>query len=561
MTKYLSDIEIAQKAKLKPIKEVAKSIGLEDSDLILYGEYKAKIKISTINRIFADKKKDAKLILVSAITPTSAGEGKTTVSIGLAQALKLIGKSVNVALREPSLGPCLGIKGGATGGGFSQVLPMEDINLHFTGDFHSITTANNLISAVLDNSLHFKSNININPRDISWKRVMDMNERALRDIVVGLGGKANSIPRESGFDITAASEIMAILCLSNSYSELKEKISNILLGFTNDSKPVFVKDLKVQGAVTALLKEALLPNLVQTTENGAAFIHGGPFANIAQGANSIMSTKLAMKCANYTITEAGFGFDLGAEKFFDIVCHYGKFKPSAVVIVATIRALKMHGGIAKKDIGEPNSKAVWKGRWNLEKHLESAEKFGMKPIVAINKFVTDTEEEINAVKQICEKNQAEFAVANIWEEGGKGGVELAKIVAEMADSTKCNYRRLYDLDASVEDKIEKIAKEVYGAKGIELHPKAKKNLLIIKKLGYDKLPICIAKTQNSLSDNKDLIRRPTDFTINVREILISAGAGFLVPLTGEIMRMPGLPRVPAAELIDIDDDGNISGLF
>lgn len=561
MEKYLSDIEIAQKAKLKPIKEIAKSIGLEESDLIPYGEHKAKIKISTINRIFAEKKKDAKLILVSAITPTPAGEGKTTVSIGLTQGLRQIGKNANVALREPSLGPCLGMKGGATGGGFSQVLPMEDINLHFTGDLHAITTANNLISAALDNSLHFKSELNINPRDVSWKRVMDMNERALRDIVIGLGGKGNSVPRESGFDITAASEIMAILCLSNSYSELKEKIGNILLGFTNDNKPVLVKDLNVEGAVTALLKEALLPNLVQTTENGAAFIHGGPFANIAQGANSIMATKLAMKCADYTVTEAGFGFDLGAEKFFDIVCHYGKFKPSVVVVVATIRALKMHGGIAKQDLGQENAKAVWEGRGNLEKHLESAKKFGMTPIVAINKFVTDSEDEINAVKEICDKNGAEFAVANIWEEGGKGGKELAQKVAEMADSDRCNYQRLYDLDMSVEEKIEKVAKEVYGANGIELHVQAKKDLRKIKKLGYDKLPICIAKTQNSLSDNKKLIGRPTDFTINVREILISAGAGFLVPLTGEIMRMPGLPKVPAAEQIDIDDEGNISGLF
>ncbi len=562
MPELLSDIEIAQKAQLLPITEVAQQIGLTADDLILYGNYKAKIKMSTIRRIFDEKRKPGKLVLVSAITPTPAGEGKTTVSIGLTQALKYIGKNATAALREPSLGPVLGRKGGAAGGGYSQVLPMEDINLHFTGDLHAITTAHNLISAALDNYLHFnKGEKRLSVREISWPRVMDMNDRALRDIVIGLGGKSNSIPRETGFDITAASEIMAILCLSLSYSELKEKISNILLGFTEDREPFRVKDLNVQGAVTALLKDALLPNLVQTLENGPAFVHGGPFANIAQGTNSILSTKLALQLADYVVTEAGFGFDLGAEKFFDIVSPYGGLCPSAVVLVVTARALKMHGGVPLEEVNQPNPQAIMNGRGNLEKHIENMRKFGMQSIVAINRFIGDTEEEIRMVEQICQENQIDYAVVNVWEEGGKGGVELAEKVINMVQGEKCRYHQLYDWNLPVEEKIMKIAGEIYGARAVDYTSRARRQLKDIYKLGYDKLPVCIAKTQQSLSDNPKLLGRPKDFLVTVREIIISAGAGFLVPLTGDILRMPGLPRIPAAERIDIDDEGNISGLF
>ncbi len=562
MPELLSDIEIAQKAQLLPITEVAQQIGLTANDLILYGDYKAKIKMSTIRRIFDEKRKPGKLVLVSAITPTPAGEGKTTVSIGLTQALKYIGKNATAALREPSLGPVLGRKGGAAGGGYSQVLPMEDINLHFTGDLHAITTAHNLISAALDNYLHFnKGEKRLSVREISWPRVMDMNDRALRDIVIGLGGKSNSIPRETGFDITAASEIMAILCLSLSYSELKEKISNILLGFTEDREPFRVKDLNVQGAVTALLKDALLPNLVQTLENGPAFVHGGPFANIAQGTNSILSTKLALQLADYVVTEAGFGFDLGAEKFFDIVSPYGGLCPSAVVLVVTARALKMHGGVPLEEVNQPNPHAIMNGRGNLEKHIENMRKFGMQSIVAINRFIGDTEEEIRMVEQICQENQIDYAVVNVWEEGGKGGVELAEKVINMVQGEKCRYHQLYDWNLPVEEKIMKIAGEIYGARAVDYTSRARRQLKDIYKLGYDKLPVCIAKTQQSLSDNPKLLGRPKDFLVTVREIIISAGAGFLVPLTGDILRMPGLPRIPAAERIDIDDEGNISGLF
>ncbi|MCC7429840.1 formate--tetrahydrofolate ligase [bacterium] len=557
----LSDILIAQKAKLLPVTEIAKQIGLTEDDLIFYGAYKAKIKMSSIKRIFAEKRNEAKLILVSAITPTPAGEGKTTVSIGLTQALKILGKNAVAALREPSLGPCLGMKGGATGGGFSQVLPMEDINLHFTGDIHAVTTAHNLISAALDNHLHFGNKKDFAMRSLTWKRVMDLNDRALRDIVIGLGGKKNSVPRQTGFDITAASEVMAILCLSLSYSELKEKLGKIMLGYNHSEKPVFLRDLGIQGAVASLLKDALQPNLVQTTENGPAFIHGGPFANIAQGANSILATKLAMKTSDFTITEAGFGFDLGAEKFFDIVCRYGNFCPSAVVLVATVRALKMHGGVAKKDLLTSNPEAVLKGKGNIEKHIENVKKFGIKPIVAINRFVTDSDEELKVVREICERSDAEFSVVNFWEQGGKGGTELAEKVIDVVEAKKCVYKPLYELDLRVEDKIQKIAKEIYGAEAVDFLPKAKNDLKMIYKNGFDKLPVCVAKTQSSLSDNPELLGRPKDFLVTVREILISAGAGFLVPLTGEIMRMPGLPKKPAAESIDIDDEGNISGLF
>ena len=562
MSTMLSDIEIARQAHLLPIWEVAQQIGLSREDLILYGDYKAKIKMESIRRIFNEKRSSGKLILVSAITPTPAGEGKTTVSIGLTQALKYIGTNATAALREPSLGPVLGRKGGAAGGGYSQVLPMEDINLHFTGDLHAITAAHNLISAALDNYLHFnKGEKRLSVREISWPRVMDMNDRALRDIVIGLGGRTNSIPRETGFDITAASEIMAILCLSRSYSELKEKISNILLGFTEDREPFRVSDLNIQGAVTALLKDALLPNLVQTIENGPAFIHGGPFANIAQGTNSIISTRLALQLADYVITEAGFGFDLGAEKFFDIVSPYGGLCPSAVVLVVTARALKMHGGVPLQEVNQPNPEAILKGRGNLEKHIENMRKFGMQAIVAINRFTEDTEEEIRTIARICEENGIDYAVVNVWEQGGKGGVTLAEKVVEMVQGEKCHYHQLYDWNLPVEEKILTIASEIYGARAVDYTSRAKRQLKDIYKLGYDKLPVCIAKTQQSLSDNPKLLGRPKDFLVTVREIVISAGAGFLVPLTGDILRMPGLPRTPAAEKIDIDDEGHITGLF
>ena len=465
-----------------------------------------------------------------------------------------------LALREPSLGPCLGMKGGATGGGRAQVLPMEDINLHFTGDLHAVTAAHNLISAALDSHLHFSDLRGISSRKITWKRVLDMNDRALRDIVIGLGGAQNSVPRQSGFDITAASEVMAVLCLSLSYSELKEKIGNIVLGFTEENQPITVKQLKIEGAVATLLKDALLPNIVQTMEGNPAFIHGGPFANIAQGANSIMATKLAMHLSDYVITEAGFGFDLGAEKFFDIVCRYGNFHPATVVLVATARALKMHGGMPKTDLKTPNPEAVLAGRGNLEKHIENIRKFGLKPVVALNRFVTDTEEELEALALICREKGAAFPRINSWEEVGSGATELARLDADVADANQVKFTPLYDWEMPVEKKIERIATEVYGASHVDFLPQAKKDLKIINEFGYNNLPICVAKTQNSLSDNPQLLGRPKDFLVTVREIIISAGAGFLVPLTGNIMRMPGLPRNPAAEGIDIDDAGNITGL-
>ena len=560
MSDYKSDIEIAREAKLRPIAEIAGKIGLNPGDLIAYGEHKAKIKMRSIQRLFAETPANGKLILVSAITPTPAGEGKTTTSIGLAEGFGKIGKKVALALREPSLGPCLGMKGGATGGGRAQVLPMEDINLHFTGDLHAVTAAHNLISAALDSHLHFSDLRGISSRKITWKRVLDMNDRALRDIVIGLGGAQNSVPRQSRFDITAASEVMAVLCLSLSYSELKEKIGNIVLGFTEENQPITVKQLKIEGAVATLLKDALLPNIVQTMEGNPAFIHGGPFANIAQGANSIMATKLAMHLSDYVITEAGFGFDLGAEKFFDIVCRYGNFHPATVVLVATARALKMHGGMPKTDLKTPNPEAVLAGRGNLEKHIENIRKFGLKPVVALNRFVTDTEEELEALALICREKGAAFARINSWEEGGGGATELARLVADVADANQVKFTPLYDWEMPVEKKIERIATEVYGASHVDFLPQAKKDLKIINEFGYNNLPICVAKTQNSLSDNPQLLGRPKDFLVTVREIIISAGAGFLVPLTGNIMRMPGLPRNPAAEGIDIDDAGNITGL-
>ncbi len=554
-----SDLDISREIELKHINEIAAKLGLSPDDLDLYGNYKAKVRYTALKRI--EDNPMGKLILVSAITPTPAGEGKTTVSIGLAQALNRIGKRATVAIREPSLGPVFGIKGGAAGGGWSQVLPMEDINLHFTGDFHAITSANNTLAALLDNHIYFDNELNIDPRRLTWKRVLDVNDRMLRDIVIGLGGSKQGFPREDGFDITPASEIMAILCLSNNMDELKERIGNITIGFTYEGVPVKVSQLGYEGALAALLKDALKPNIVQTIENTPAFVHGGPFANIAQGANSILATKTALRLSEYVVTEAGFGFDLGAEKFFDLVCKYGKFCTDAVVLVATVRALKMHGGVKYKDVSQPNPKAVEAGLPNLAKHLENIHKFGMKSIVAINRFPTDTDEELKIVKEFAKSQAFDVSIVEFHSKGGKGGLELAEHVIKLVDKEACQLHSLYDWNQPVEDKIFRVASEVYGAQKVDYTSEAKADLKKINKYGYDKLPVCIAKTQKSLSDNPELLGRPKDFLVTVREILISSGAGFLVPITGDIMRMPGLPKHPSAEVIDVEHDGNISGLF
>ncbi len=554
-----TDQEIAREIKMEHIDAIAAGIGLAPEDLEHYGEYKAKVRFSALERIKDNP--PGKLILVSAITPTPAGEGKTTVSIGLSQALNLKGKRSIVAIREPSLGPVFGIKGGAAGGGWSQVLPMEDINLHFTGDFHAITTANNTLAALVDNYIYYDNELNIDPRRITWKRVLDVNDRMLRKIVIGLGGSKQGFPREDGFDITPASEIMAILCLANNMEDLKEKIGNITVGYSYSGEPVHVRQLGYEGAIAALLKDALQPNLVQTTENTPAFVHGGPFANIAQGANSIIATKAALRLSEYVVTEAGFGFDLGAEKFFDLVCRYGQFCTDAVVLVATIRALKLHGGKKLKDISEPDTAAVEAGLPNLAKHLENINKFGMKSIVAINRFPTDTEEEIKLVRDFVASQGFESSVANFHAQGGKGGLELAQQVIGMVDKEVCHYHGLYNWDSPVEDKIFTVASQIYGAQKVDYTAEAKADLKKINKYGFDKLPICIAKTQKSLSDNPELIGRPKDFLVTVREIVVASGAGFLVPITGEIMRMPGLPKHPSAETIDVEGDGDISGLF
>lgn len=555
----LTDLEIGQLTKLKHIDEIAAKIGLSPQDIDHYGDYKAKIRYSTL---FAHENNPmGKLILVSAITPTPAGEGKTTVAIGLSQALNRIGKKSIVALREPSLGPVFGIKGGAAGGGWSQVLPMEDINLHFTGDFHAITAANNTLAALVDNHIYFDNELNIDPRRITWKRVLDVNDRMLRHVVIGLGGSKQGFPRENGFDITAASEIMAILCLSNNMDELKQRIGKITIGFTFGGEPVFVHQLGIEGAISALLKDALKPNLVQTTENTPALVHGGPFANIAQGANSVLATKTALRLSDYVVTEAGFGFDLGAEKFFDLVCKYGGFCTNAVVLVATVRALKIHGGVKVKDLAVPNPKAVTDGLVNLAKHLENINKFGMKSVVAINRFPTDTPEELQIVKDFVHQSGFDASVVEYFTKGSEGGLELAEKVVEIVDKDICQYHGLYDWNSPVEDKIFTIASEIYGAQKVDYSAEAKTDLKKINKYGFDKLPICIAKTQKSLSDNPELIGRPKDFLVTVREIVIASGAGFLVPITGEIMRMPGLPKKPSAGAIDVEPDGNISGLF
>lgn len=555
----LTDLEIGQLTKLKNIDEIAAKIGLSPQDIDHYGDYKAKIRYSAL---FANENNPmGKLILVSAITPTPAGEGKTTVSIGLSQAINRLGKKSIVALREPSLGPVFGIKGGAAGGGWSQVLPMEDINLHFTGDFHAVTAANNTLAALIDNHIYFDNELNIDPRRITWKRVLDVNDRMLRNVVIGLGGSKQGFPRENGFDITPASEIMAILCLSNNMDELKERIGNITFGFTYEGEPVKVNQLKIEGAIAALLKDALKPNLVQTTENTPALVHGGPFANIAQGANSVLATKTALRLSDYVVTEAGFGFDLGAEKFFDLVCKYGGFCTNAVVLVATIRALKVHGGVRVKDLNTPNHQAVTEGLANLGKHLENIHKFGMKSIVAINRFPSDTEEELQIVQDFVHHNGFEASVVEYFTKGGEGGIELAQKVVQMVDEDVCQYHGLYDWNNLVEDKIFTIASEIYGAQKVDYTADAKADLKKINKYGFDKLPICIAKTQKSLSDNPELIGRPKDFLVTVREIVIASGAGFLIPITGEIMRMPGLPKKPSAGAINVESDGNISGLF
>ena len=553
----MTDLEIARTIKMQPIADVAKKLGIDPDDLELYGKYKAKLPLKYI-----DRNKFGKLVLVSAISPTPAGEGKTTVSIGLSQGLNRIGKKSVVVLREPSLGPVFGIKGGATGGGYSQVLPMEDINLHFTGDFAAIEKAHNLLAALIDNNIQSKTrSLGLDPRTISWKRVMDMNDRSLRTIVAGLGGTTHGIPRETGFDITAASEVMAILCLSKNMEDLKERLGRIFIGFTFDKKPIFAKDLKAQGAMAALLKDAIKPNLVQTIEGTPAIIHGGPFANIAQGTNTVIATQTAMSLTDFTVTEAGFGFDLGAEKFLDIKCRSAKLSPNAAVLVATVRALKYHGGMSLKDIKTPNVDALAKGIVNLEKHVENIRLFSLNPVVAINRFVTDSQEELDFILNFCKSKNIPATVADVWAKGGEGAETLAKLVVEATKDCCPNFAPLYPLTDTVEQKIETIAKKIYGAEAVDYTAKAKNDLKKIENLGLGGLAICMAKTQKSLSDNPDLLGRPKDFVITVREIEIASGAGFLVPITGEIMRMPGLPEEPSSERIDIDNDGNISGLF
>lgn len=555
----MTDLEIARKSEVLPIQKIAEKLNIAAEDLEPYGRYKAKIPLSLIDN---DKAKKAKLILVSAISPTPAGEGKTTVSIGLSDGLNRVGKKAMAVLREPSLGPVFGIKGGATGGGYSQVLPMEDINLHFTGDFAAIEKANNLLSAMIDNNIqNAKVSVGLDPRTVAWKRVMDMNDRALRNIVVGLGGTTSGVPRETGFDITAASEIMAILCLSNDMDDLKHRLGNIFVGYTYDKKPIYARDLNAQGAMATLLKDALKPNLVQTLEGNPVILHGGPFANIAQGTNTILATRMGMSLSDYVVTEAGFGFDLGGEKFLDIKCRAAGFEPAAVVIVATIRALKYHGGAGLDKLTEPDADAVQKGIVNLEKHLENVRHFGIEPVVAINRFATDSEDEIDVVKKACEAKGVKAVDANVWGEGGAGGEALAKAVAEVADKGEADFKPLYDLESSVEEKIETIATKIYGASKVEYAPKAKADLKRIANLGLENLAVCMAKTQKSLSDDPKWIGRPENFTLSIREIEVAAGAGFLIPITGTMMRMPGLPAHPAAENIDIDSEGNISGLF
>lgn len=554
-----SDIEIAQEAKMLPIKEVAKSLGIEEDDLELYGKYKAKLSEDYLKKI--QNNGDGKLILVTAINPTPAGEGKTTTSIGLAQAMAKLDKKAILALREPSLGPCFGIKGGAAGGGYSQVVPMEELNLHFTGDFHAITAANNLLAAMLDNHIHQGNEKRIDTRSVVWKRCVDMNDRALRNVVVGLGEKTDGFVREDHFVITVASEIMAVLCLASDLKDLKKRLARIVIAYDLDGNPVTADDIKAVGAMTALLKDAIKPNLIQTLEHTPALVHGGPFANIAHGCNSVIATKAALKMADYVITEAGFGADLGAEKFFDIKCRAAGLKPDAAVLVATIRALKYNGGVKKEDLSGEDLEALKKGIVNLEKHIENLKLYGVPVVVTLNAFSSDTDAEVEFVRNFCKERDCDLALSKVWEHGGEGGIELAKKVLDTIENRKSDFKPLYDLDISIDEKINTIARRIYGADGVSYSSKAKKQMEELEKLGFGSFPICIAKTQYSLSDDQTLLGRPEGFDINVREIYVSAGAGFIVAVTGNIMTMPGLSKNPAAYSIDVDENGKITGLF
>lgn len=555
----LTDVQIAQGAQMKPIKEIAYQLGLSEDDLELYGKYKAKISLETIEKV--KEREDGKLILVTAINPTPAGEGKTTTMIGLSQALNKLGKKSIVAMREPSLGPCFGVKGGAAGGGYAQVVPMEDINLHFTGDIHAITTANNLIAAMLDNSIQQGNPLDIDTRQIVWKRCVDLNDRALRHIVVGLGGKVNGVPREDGFDISVASEVMGILCLATSLEDLKQRAGRMIVAYNRAGEPVTVDDIKATGAVTLLLKDAIKPNLVQTLDHTPVFVHGGPFANIAHGCNSVMATQLALKLGDYAITEAGFGADLGAEKFLDIKCRQADMKPDAVVIVATVRALKMHGGVAKKDLGEENLEALRKGIENLEKHIENIAKYNLPSVVAINAFPTDTEAELTLLDEICKSKGVDVAISQVWAKGADGGVELAETLLKVLETKKAAFSPIYDLELPIAEKIQTIAREIYGAEDVIFTKKVVNKMKTYTEQGLGQLPICIAKTQYSLSDDPTLLGRPEGFTVTISDLIPNAGAGFLVAISGDIMRMPGLPKVPAAANMDIEEDGTIVGLF
>ncbi len=555
----LSDIQIAQKAELKPIREIAEKLGIPEKHLIPYGHTKAKVDLRYFDEL-ADRP-DGKLVLVTATTPTPAGEGKTTTTIGLTQAMVQMGKSAMLCLREPSLGPCFGVKGGAAGGGYSQVLPMEDINLHFTGDIHAVSTAHNLLSAMIDNHLQQGNELGIDPRRITWRRVVDMNDRALRHAVIGLGGKPHGIPRESGFDISVSSEVMAILCLSKDLKDLKERLGRIVVGYTWSGDAVTAADLKAHGAMAALLKDALNPNLVQTIEHVPAFVHGGPFANIAHGTNSIIATKMALKLTDYAVVEAGFASDLGAEKFMDIVSRHAGFHPDAVVLVTTVRALKMHGGVAKENLGKENLEALRKGAENLEAHIDILSRFDVPVVVALNRFTSDTEAEIEAVRVAAERHGARIALSEVWEKGGAGGIDLAEAVLEAIESGKNGYHPLYRLELPIREKIETIAKDVYGADGVDYTDAAARTIVELEEKGFGNLPVCMAKTQMSLTDDPLKKGRPRGFRINVREVRLSAGAGFIVPICGSIMTMPGLPKIPAAEVIDVDDEGHILNLF
>ncbi len=554
-----ADIEIAQEAELKPIGEIAEQLDIQEDELELYGKYKAKLSDELMERI--KDQPDGKLVLVTAINPTPAGEGKTTVTVGLGQALGLLNKRSVIALREPSLGPCFGIKGGAAGGGYSQVVPMEDLNLHFTGDFHAITSANNLLAAMLDNHLQQGNELNIDPKQIVWKRCLDMNDRALRSIVIGMGGKADGVVRQDSFVITVASEIMAILCLATDLKDLSDRLSRIIVAYNTQGEPVTAADLHAVGAMTALLKDAIKPNLIQTLEHTPAIVHGGPFANIAHGCNSVRATRTALKLADYVITEAGFGADLGAEKFLNIKCRQADLKPDAIVLVATVRALKYNGGVDKDELNQENIDALSKGIVNLEKHIENLKKFGVPIVVTLNKFVTDTEAELTFVRNFCEERDCEFALAEVWEKGGEGGVDLAKAVLHTLETKESHYAPLYDDDLSITEKIETIATEIYGADSVSYTPAAQKAIKRITELNYDKLPVCMAKNQYSLSDDPKKLGRPSGFDITIREVYVSAGAGFIVAITGTIMTMPGLPKHPAAERIHVEESGKIVGLY